>query len=82
MTEHRARGYIEALRQPDEKPKDNSKIVDRIVQLALRRRWKNLAKERIDDPRPIIPRGSKFWDLSRAELDELTTLFPFRTSGY
>jgi uncharacterized protein (DUF2252 family) len=75
MTEHLTRGYIEALRQPDEKPKDNSRIVDRIVQLALRRRWKNLANERIDDPRPTIPRGSKFWDLSRAELDELTTLF-------
>jgi uncharacterized protein (DUF2252 family) len=75
MTEHLARGYIEALRQPDEKPKDNSRIVDRIVQLALRRRWKNLANERIDDPRPTIPRGSKFWDLSRAELDELTSLF-------
>ena len=75
MTEHLARGYSEALRAPDEKPKDNSKIVDRIVQLALRRRWKNLANERIDDPRPMIPRGSKFWDLSRAELDELTTLF-------
>jgi uncharacterized protein (DUF2252 family) len=75
MTEHMARGYTEALRAPDKKPKDNSKIVDRIVQLALRRRWKNLAKERIDDPRPVIPRGPRFWDLSRAELDELTTLF-------
>jgi uncharacterized protein (DUF2252 family) len=75
MTEHMARGYTEALRAPDKKPKDNSKIVDRIVHLALRRRWKNLAKERIDDPRPIIPRGPRFWDLSRAELDELTTLF-------
>jgi uncharacterized protein (DUF2252 family) len=75
MTEHLAQGYTAALRAPDKKPKDNSKIVDRIVQLALRRRWKNLAKERIDDPRPIIPRGPRFLDLSRAELDELTTLF-------
>jgi uncharacterized protein (DUF2252 family) len=75
MTEHLARGYTEALREPDEKPKDNSKIIDRIVHLALRRRWKNLARERIDDPRPIIPRGPKFWDLTKAELDELTTLF-------
>jgi uncharacterized protein (DUF2252 family) len=75
MTEHLARGYREALREPDEKPKDNSKIVDRIVHLALRRRWKNLANERIDDPRPRIPRGARFWDLSPAECTELESLF-------
>ena len=75
MTEELARGYREALRAPDEKPKDNSKIVDRIVHLALRRRWKNLARERIDDPRPRIPRGARFWDVSPAEREELGTLF-------
>ena len=75
MTEQLARGYREALRVPDEKPKDNSKMVDRIVHLALRRRWKNLASERIDDPRPFIPRGARFWDLSQTERDELENLF-------
>ncbi len=75
MTEQLARGYTEALRSHDQKTKENSKIVDRIVQLSLRRRWKNLAKERIDDPRPMIPRGAKFWDLTTAEVKELTGLF-------
>ena len=75
MTEQLARGYTAALQAPDHKPKENARIVDRIVQLALRRRWKNLAKERIDDPRPMIPRGAKFWDLSAAELKEVTALF-------
>jgi uncharacterized protein (DUF2252 family) len=46
MTEQLARDYREALRSPDEKPKGNSKIVDRIVHLALRPRWKNLANKR------------------------------------
>jgi uncharacterized protein (DUF2252 family) len=75
MTEQLARGYREALRAPDETPKDNSKIVDRIVNLALRRRWKNLANERIDDPRPLIPRGARFWDLSPDEGSEVESLF-------
>ena len=75
MTEQLAQGYASALRAGHKKPKENSKIVDRIVQLALRRRWKNLAKERIDDPRPIIPRGAKFWDLSGAEYQEVAELF-------
>jgi uncharacterized protein (DUF2252 family) len=75
MTEHLARGYREVLRAPDEKPKDNSKMVGRVVHLALRRRWKNLAKERIDDPQPVIPRGAKFWDLSPTERSELEALF-------
>lgn len=75
MTEHLARGYTQALRAPHGKPKDNSKIVDRVVQLALRRRWKNLARERINDPRPFIPRGPTFWQLGGAELNSLRTLF-------
>jgi uncharacterized protein (DUF2252 family) len=75
MTEHMVRGYTQALRAPDRKPKDNSKIVDRVISLALRRRWKNLATERIDDPRPVIPRGPRFWDLTKPELEELKALF-------
>ena len=75
MTEQLARGYTEALRAPDQKPKENSKIVDRVVHLALRRRWKSLARERIDDPRPIIPRGPRFWDLVPDERRELEALF-------
>ena len=45
-----------ALRQPaDASREDNSKIVDRIVQLALRRRWKNLAEGAHRRPAPDHP---------------------------
>ena len=41
----------------------------------MRRRWRQLAEERIEDVRPTIPRGERFWDLSRDESAELSKLF-------
>ena len=48
--------------------------IQRVMQQALRRRWKHLAHERIRDVEPTIPRGDKFWDLSRAEENNLKSL--------
>jgi uncharacterized protein (DUF2252 family) len=44
------------------------------MQEALRRRWKNLAEERIRDVRPTIPRGDKFWDVSKSERKAIAEL--------
>ena len=42
---------------------------------ALNRKWKHLAKERIEDTKPTIPLGKRFWPLSKDEKAELKTLF-------
>lgn len=42
---------------------------------AAGRRWKHLAKERLDGDEPGLPRGRKFWDLEAAERDALGELF-------
>lgn len=42
---------------------------------SMRRRWKNLAEERIDDIEPVIPMGQRFWALSEAERAEIDAMF-------
>ena len=48
--------------------------VNEVLRLALKRRWRHLAEERIEDVKPTIPLGRRFWALSpreRAAIDEL-----------
>lgn len=42
---------------------------------ALKRKWKHLAVERIDDIAPTIPLGKSFWPLSKSENAEIHKLF-------
>jgi uncharacterized protein (DUF2252 family) len=76
MIENMISGYEGALL---DKPKKASQAGDadaiqRVMQQALRRRWKHLAHERIKDVQPTIPRGDRFWDLAKAERQDLKTL--------
>src|SRR6202044_3131771 len=78
MMEELVDGYASALRGHHKRfrtPDREAKAVHRVMRQALRRRWKNLAEERIEDVRPAIPRGDKFWELSRTERRELKALF-------
>ncbi|THD58687.1 DUF2252 family protein [Phenylobacterium sp.] len=76
MTERMVEGYVAGLQgetlAPDEET--TPKEVRRVLKQALRRRWKDLARERIDNPRPTIPLGKRFWPLSDAERATLTAL--------
>jgi uncharacterized protein (DUF2252 family) len=76
MIEEMVIGYRSALNGSKAKaaPGKDAAPVQRVMQEALSRRWKNLAEERIEDVRPTIPRGDKFWDVSRAEKKALTDL--------
>ncbi|HXA37884.1 MAG TPA: DUF2252 family protein [Phenylobacterium sp.] len=69
MVEHMVEGYEAGLDgetlAPDEET--TPKQVRRVLKQALRRRWKDLARERIEDARPTIPLGKRFWPLSEAE---------------
>jgi uncharacterized protein (DUF2252 family) len=62
------KGERKRLARPDAKP------VRRVMQLALRRRWKNLAMERIENVHPSIPRGDNFWEPTREEKRALARL--------
>jgi uncharacterized protein (DUF2252 family) len=45
--------------------------VREILKRSLKRRWRQLAEERIEDVRPEIPRGKRFWSLSKTEEREI-----------
>ena len=76
MIEEMVIGYRSALngRRADAMPGKDSAPVQRVMQEAMRRRWKNLAEERIHDVHPTIPRGDKFWEVSKAERKALVEL--------
>jgi uncharacterized protein (DUF2252 family) len=79
MLEHLMDGYEQALDTGEEgvsmqKP-DLAKIV---IRGALKRTWKKLAKERIVNTQPNIPRGKNFWPLSKPEKNGISQLFEKR----
>jgi uncharacterized protein (DUF2252 family) len=77
MIEEMMVGYTAALRDGHRKrrPLKEAKSVHRVMEEAMKRRWRNLAEERIEDVRPSIPRGDKFWEVIPKERSELQALF-------
>ena len=75
MVEQMVEGYEAGLKGADEPdPDDIPREVRRALRQALGRRWKDLARERIDDPHPAIPLGKRFWPLTERERKAVTTL--------
>jgi uncharacterized protein (DUF2252 family) len=76
MIEHMVEGYEAGLTGESLAPDEETtpKEVRRVLRQALRRRWKDLARERIEDVRPTIPLGKRFWPLSAAERTTLQAL--------
>lgn len=71
-------GYGDALRpgETDVEPTEKAEKPIRIVlKQALKRKWRHLAAERIEDVRPEIPLGKDFWKLSKEERQEIAELF-------
>jgi len=80
MLEHMVEGYQAALQHPIATPSDDAKgddlaPIQEVLKVALRRRWKHLAQERIEDVEPTIPLGKRFWKLSDAERHGIDELF-------
>ena len=70
MLEQMMIGYRRALGRPASKgtiesPKPDCVRV--VMRRATSRTWKHLARERLKDLKPKIPRGTRFWALSKAE---------------
>jgi uncharacterized protein (DUF2252 family) len=77
MLEEMMEGYERALstRAGDRARQGKRPRAIRVVmKQALSRTWKHLAKERIEDLRPTIPLGERFWPLARAERREIKAL--------
>ena len=55
-----------------------TKAVRQVLKRALKRRWHHLAEERIEDVRPEIPLGKRFWPLSSNEKKEIGRMFETR----
>jgi uncharacterized protein (DUF2252 family) len=67
-------GYGQALTKKESDTKQ-PKSVGVVMKRAIVRTWKHLAEERIEDTKPAIPLGKKFWPLARNEITEIKGLF-------
>lgn len=78
MLEQLTAGYSDALEGNEARDKAGSARPD-VARLtmkeALGRSWKDLARERIENSKPNIPLGKRFWPLSREEKREIEALF-------
>lgn len=76
MLEELIVGYIFGLSgRYDKMDPKNLEPINRVMRAAKTRRWRHLAKERIEDVKPTIPLGPKFWSLTRTEKLQLQELF-------
>jgi uncharacterized protein (DUF2252 family) len=74
-------GYQAALQQDADAIEDAPKSIQLVMKKSLARSWKHLANERLENQKPAIPRGPKFWTLSRPEraaIDEMFQTPPLR----
>src|SRR3984885_2552758 len=67
ILEQAIEGYRAALRQNADTIDDAPDTVQIVMKQSIARSWKNLAKERLENQKPTIPLGSRFWPLSRQE---------------
>jgi uncharacterized protein (DUF2252 family) len=78
MLEEMVDGYARALagRFDSRTEKDHRpKLVRSVLDQAVRRKWRQLAEERIEDVTPTIPLGKRFWALTKKERKGLEALF-------
>ena len=76
MLEQIMEGYASALRGSRNADDCSRPECVRIAMKdALRRSWKHLMKERLQDTKPTIPLGRRFWPLSKAESVAVRRLF-------
>ena len=78
MLEQMMIGYGRALKGPSANwviESDKPDCVRVVMRRATSRTWKHLAKERLEDMKPNIPRGARFWSLSKQEHAAILQLF-------
>ena len=70
-----AEGYEAALSEDFDAEIVHPPVIEAVLQRAVRRKWKHLAEERLDDVSPTIPLGKHFWSPSAVERRALEELF-------
>ena len=76
MIEAMVEGYAAAMGDPQAgKTGPEPDVVRSVRKRALGRRWRHLARERLEAIEPQIPLGRKFWALADEERRALTTVF-------
>ena len=76
MLEQVMKGYTDALLKKRSKLKEKDvEPVRLVMRQAMNREWRHLAEERIEDVRPQIPLGERFWALTKQERGEIDRVF-------
>src|SRR6202050_2507925 len=78
MMEQMMAGYQDAVkpgRTKKVKGDEELRPIKIVLAQALKREWRHLAEERIEDVKPTIPLGERFWALSKEEREEIDSLF-------
>jgi uncharacterized protein (DUF2252 family) len=78
MLEQMMLGYQRALKGPraqDKIESDKPESIKVVMRRATKRTWKHLARERLEDVKPTIPRGERFWPLTKEENEAIGGLF-------
>jgi uncharacterized protein (DUF2252 family) len=80
MLEHLLQGYQEALARPgatatDDATAEELRPIQSVLERSMQRRWKHLAEERIENVKPTIPLGKRFWKLNEDERAAIEALF-------
>jgi uncharacterized protein (DUF2252 family) len=68
-------GYRAALRRDADAIDEAPKSIQLVMKQSIARSWKHLANERLENPKPTIPLGPRFWALSKSERATLSELF-------
>lgn len=78
MLEQMMLGYESAFEAKNDAPLDAVKMPDfvrLVMRKAVSRSWKHLAKERLENSKPTIPLGKRFWSITNLERQELKSAF-------
>ena len=78
MLEQMMVGYLDAMktvRKIKPSKKKSEEPIWLVLRQALKRKWRHMATERIEDVRPSIPLGPNFWALSKEEKREIERIF-------
>lgn len=78
MLEHMMIGYQRGLKSHNGRriiASNKPTCVKLVMRRAMSRTWKHLARERLKDLKPNIPRGEKFWPLTQQEIKAIDRLF-------
>jgi uncharacterized protein (DUF2252 family) len=78
MLEQMMIGYQRALKGSkgqNQTESDKPESIKVVMRRATARTWKHLARERLRDVKPSIPRGERFWPLTKDESHAIDALF-------